>query len=77
MKQKRINRKLQELGYSIGLNDSDINRAKNTFTSMLGIAIAAAVVIFIGRFTVTRLEALGLYYTAVSIKDFGLLNRFF
>jgi len=77
MKQKRINNKLQELGYSIGLDDSEIKRAKNTFVSILGIIIAAAIVIFIGRFAVTQLDALGLYYTAVSIKDFSLLGRFF
>lgn len=77
MKQKRINNKLQELGYSIGLDDSEIKRAKNTFVSIMGITIAAAIVIFIGRFAVTQLDALGLYYTAVSIKDFGILGRFF
>jgi hypothetical protein len=44
---------------------------------MLGITIAAAVVILIGKIVTSQLDAVGSYYTGVCIKDFGLLSRFF
>jgi hypothetical protein len=74
---KNINTKLQELGQTLNLNDSDITNAKRTARSMLGMAIAAAIIILIGKIAITQLDAVGLYYTGVSIKDFGLLSRFF
>lgn len=40
---------------------------------MLGIAIAAAVVILIGKIATNQLDAVGQYYTGVCIKDFDLL----
>ncbi len=68
---------LQHMGQTLGLSDRDIINAKRTARSMLGITIAAAVVIIIGKIVTSQLDAVGLYYTGVSIKDFGLLNRFF
>jgi hypothetical protein len=40
---------------------------------MLGIAIAAAVVILIGKIATNQLDTVGQYYTVICIKDFGLL----
>jgi hypothetical protein len=77
MKAKKVNQKLLELGCRIGLDEVDIRRAKITISSMLGMAIAAGFVIIIGKFGLNQMDALGLYYTAVSVKDFGILNRFF
>ena len=68
---------LQHMGQTLGLTDRDITNAKRTARSMLGITIAAAVVIIIGKIVTSQLDAIGLYYTGVSIKDFGLLSRFF
>ena len=65
------------MGHTLGLSDSDIHNAKRTARSMLGITIAAAVVILIGKIATSQLDTVGLYYTGVSIKDFGLLSRFF
>ena len=74
---KKIGPKLHELGATLGLDDHDIARAKKTATTMLSLAILAGIVIFIGKFAITQLDAIGLYYTGVSIKDFGLFSRFF
>lgn len=76
-RKKHLNATLQRMGQTLGLDDSDIASAKRTARSMLGIAIAAAVVILIGKIATTQLDAVGQYYTGVCIKDFGLLSRFF
>ena len=76
-RKQKIETKLHELGHTLGLENREIDRAKITMKSMLGIAIAAAIVVIIGKFVVTQLDTVGLYYTAVSIKDFGLFSRFF
>jgi hypothetical protein len=76
-RKKRLNTKLQQMGQMLGLEDNEIDNAKRTAKSMLSIAIAAAIVILIGKIATTQLDAVGLYYTGVSIKDFGLLSRFF
>jgi hypothetical protein len=74
---KHLTTTLQHMGQTLGLTDSDITNAKRTARSMLGIMIAAAVVIFIGKIVTSQLDAIGQYYTGISIKDFGLLSRFF
>jgi hypothetical protein len=74
---KHLHTTLQHMGQTLGLTDIDIANAKRTTRSMLAIAIGAAIVILIGKITTTQLDAIGLYYTGVSIKDFGLLSRFF
>jgi hypothetical protein len=76
-RKKHLNATLQRMGQTLGLDDSDIASAKRTARSMLGIAIAAAVVILIGKIATTQLDAVGQYYTGVCIKDFGLLSRVF
>jgi hypothetical protein len=76
-RKKTINTTLQELGHTLGLNDNDIINAKRTAKSILSIAIAASIIVIIGKITITQLDAIGNYYTGVSIRDFGLLSRFF
>lgn len=76
-RKKHLTTTLQYMGQTLGLSDRDITNAKRTAQSMLGITIAAAVVIIIGKIVTSQLDAVGLYYTGVSIKDFGLLSRFF
>jgi hypothetical protein len=76
-RKKQLNTALHHMGQTLGLTDSDIASAKRTAGSLLGITIAAAIVILIGKIVTTQLDAVGLYYTGVSIKDFGLLSRFF
>jgi hypothetical protein len=76
-RKKHIHTKLQQMGQMLGLNDSDINNAKRTAVSTLSVAIAASIVILIGKIVTSQLDAVGLYYTGVSIKDFGLFSRFF
>jgi hypothetical protein len=77
IRKKHLNTKLQQMGQMLGLDDNDIDKAKRTTMSVLGIAVAAAIIILIGKIATTQLDAVGLYYTGVSIKDFGLLTRFF
>jgi len=74
---RKMNPMLHELGHTLGLNDTDITRAKQTTKSMLGMAIISAVVILIGRIVSSQLDATGLYYVGVSIRDFGFFSRFF
>jgi hypothetical protein len=76
-KDHHLTTRLQHMGQTLGLSDRDIANAKRTARSMLGITIAAAIVIIIGKIVTSQLDAIGLYYTGVSIKDFGLLSRFF
>jgi uncharacterized protein YbcC (UPF0753/DUF2309 family) len=76
-KKQHITTTLQQMGQTLGLTDNDITNAKRTARSMLGITLAAIVVIIIGKIITSQLDAVGLYYTGVSIKDFGLLSRFF
>ena len=76
-RKKHLTTTLQHMGQTLGLTDSDITNAKRTAGSMLGITIAAAVVILIGKIVTSQLDAVGSYYTGVCIKDFGLLSRFF
>jgi hypothetical protein len=68
---------LQHMGQTLGLTDSDIANAKRTARSMLGITIAAVIVIIIGKIVTSQLDAVGQYYAGGSINDFGLLSRFF
>jgi uncharacterized protein YbcC (UPF0753/DUF2309 family) len=77
IKKQHITTTLQQMGQTLGLTDNDITNAKRTARSMLGITLAAIVVIIIGKIITSQLDAVGLYYTGVSIKDFGLLSRFF
>ena len=77
MKRNKINSKLQQLGQTLGLNDDEISSAKRTATNMLSIAIAAAIVMLIGKIALKQLDSIGMFYTEVSIKDFGLLSRFY
>jgi hypothetical protein len=76
-KKQHLTTTLQQMGQTLGLTDNDITNAKRTARSMLGITLAAIVVIIIGKIITSQLDAVGLYYTGVSIKDFGLLSRFF
>lgn len=76
-KKEKINAKLKKLGEMLDLEDIDITRAKITMKSILSVAILSAIVLIIGKFTVTQLDAIGLYYIGVSIRDFNLFSGFF
>ncbi|HVQ01289.1 MAG TPA: hypothetical protein VMT57_07225 [Candidatus Thermoplasmatota archaeon] len=76
-RKKHLDTTLHHMGHTLGLDDTEIANAKRTALSMLGIAVAAAVVIVIGKIATSQLDAVGQYYTGVCIKDFGLLSRFF
>ena len=72
-----VNVKLQELGTTLGLNQNDINKAKKTTRSILTMFIIAGILTLIGKIITSQLDAVGLYYVGVSIRDFGILTRFF
>lgn len=72
-----VNVKLQELGTTLGLDQNDINKAKKTTRSILTMFIIAGILTLIGKIITSQLDAVGLYYVGVSIRDFGILTRFF
>ncbi|MBN1859823.1 MAG: hypothetical protein JW840_00020 [Candidatus Thermoplasmatota archaeon] len=74
---KQLTTTLQKMGQTLEMTDADIAQATKTARSMIGMAIAAAIMLFIGKIVSTQLDAIGLYYVGVSISDFGLLSRFF
>jgi hypothetical protein len=76
-RKKQFNTTLQQMGQTLGLTDNDIDRAKRTARSILGMTIAATLVLIIGKIALSQLDTVGLYYIGVSIKDFSLLSRFF
>ncbi len=78
MKRNRIEikEKLYKLGRTVGLEANEIDYAKITIKSKIFTLTIAIIFSLIGLFS-SRLETVGLWYTVVSIKDFGLLSSFF
>jgi len=78
MKKNRIEikEKLYKLGRTVGLEANEINYAKVTIKSRIFTLTIVIIFSLIGLFS-SRLETVGLWYTVVSIKDFGLLSSFF
>lgn len=69
--------KLFELGKLVGLEESEIDQAKRTTKTVIRTCIIAGVIALIGIFTISRLEAVGLWYIPPSIKDFSFFSRLF
>ena len=78
MKRNRIEikEKLYKLGRTVGLEANEIDYAKITIKSKIFTLTIAIIFSLIGLFS-SRLETVGLWYTVVSIKDFGLLSSLF
>jgi len=72
----KINAKLYELGTAIGLEESDIFRAKRTAKTIVSMGIIAVIFGLITLFS-PRLDSVGLWDVPPSIKDFSFLNNFF
>ena len=72
----KIKEKLYKLGRTVGLEANEIDYAKITIKSKIFTLTIAIIFSLIGLFS-SRLETVGLWYTVVSIKDFGLLSSFF
>ena len=70
-----IRSKLYDLGQSIGLNQSEVDNAKKTAKTIISLCVITGIFALIGIFT-SRLDAVGLWYSGVSIKDFGLFSNF-
>lgn len=73
---KETKERLYKLGKIVGLEASEIDSAKVTIKSKIFTLIIVGIFSLIGIFS-SRLDAVGLWYIAVSIKDFGLLSSFF
>lgn len=67
---------LYELGKSVGLEESEIDQAKRTAKTIVSVCIIAGIFGLLGFFS-SRLDAVGLWYTGISIRDFGMLGNFF
>jgi hypothetical protein len=76
MRQEKVKTQLYRLGKTVGLEKSEVDRAKKTVMSKIPIGVIAAAFAFIGFFS-SRLEAIGLWYIVASFRDFGLFNNFF
>ena len=74
MKSKRcdINPKLQQIGEILQLEKRDILQARKTAKNICCIALIGGIFMLLGNMLMPGGPA-GLYYTAVSIKDFQLL----
>lgn len=73
---RKTREKLYEFGKTIGLDAVEIEHAKRTAKTIVGICIIAGIFTLIGIFS-SRLEAIGQWYSSASIKDFHFLGRFF
>lgn len=71
----KIKTKLYDLGKTVGLESCEIDQAKKTAMTIVSTGFIAGFFAIIG--ISSRLEAVGLWYIAVSIKDFGLFSNFF
>jgi len=73
---KEIKEKLFKLGSTVGLDASEIVYAKATIKSKIFTFVLAGIFLLIGLYS-SRLEVVGQWYIAASVKDFGLLSSFF
>jgi hypothetical protein len=73
---RKTKEKLYDFGKTIGLEASEIDQAKRTAKTVIGICVVAGILALVGIFS-SRLEAVGQWYAAASIKDFNLFGRFF
>ena len=71
-RKKRINAKLIKLGKSLELDSLDTIKAKRTIRNVITMALFTGALILLGNIMMPGGPA-GLYYTAVSIKDFRIM----
>ena len=71
-KKEKINRKLEQIGQTLGLKAADAIRAKRTTKNIITMAIFTAAFIILGHIMMPGGPS-GLYYTGFSIKDFQIL----
>jgi len=72
----KIRAKLHGFGKTIGLEESEIDHAKRMTKTIVSMCLIAGIFTLVGIFS-SRLEAVGLWYGGVSIKDFYMFGRFF
>jgi len=68
--------KLEDIGEYLQLDQTDIHRAKKTAKNIISMAVISGIFMILGRLMMPG-GAAGLYYTAVSIKDFQLMLSWF
>ena len=71
-KKEDINPKMQEIGRLLQLDKTDVCRARKTVKNIVCMAFIGGIFMILGSLLMPGGPA-GLYYTAVSIKDFQLL----
>ncbi|UCH71469.1 MAG: hypothetical protein JSW62_03465 [Thermoplasmatales archaeon] len=72
---RKTKEKLYELGTRVGLKEKDIDGAKKTAKTVIVKSVIAGIFALFG--ILSRLQAVGLWYVAVSIRDFSFFNNFF
>jgi len=68
----KINTKLTNLGQTLGLDKTDILKARRTTRNIISMALLTGIFLLLGHIIMPGGPA-GLYYTGVSIKDFKIL----
>jgi hypothetical protein len=71
-KKEDINPKMQEIGRLLQLENTDICLARRTAKHIVSMVLIGGIFMILGNLLMPGGPA-GLYYTAVSIKDFQLL----
>jgi hypothetical protein len=64
--------KLEQLGQTLGLNATEVDRAKRSLRNIIALGIVTGVFLALGTILMPG-GPVGEYYTGASIKDFGLL----
>jgi hypothetical protein len=72
----KMKQKFYEIGNIISLDANEVNKSKRTAKTIVCMCIIAGIFGLIG-FLSSRLDAVGLWYSGVSIKDFFVFHRFF
>ena len=71
-KKEDMNSKMQEIGRLLQLDNTEVCLAKKTAKHIVSMALIGGIFMILGNLLMPGGPA-GLYYTAVSIKDFQLL----
>ena len=71
-KRRELDAKLREFGNTLGLEETDVTRAKRTAKNVITMALLTAAFAVFGQIMMPGGPS-GLYYTGASIKDFQIL----
>jgi len=71
-KRRELDAKLREFGHVLGLEETDVRLAKRTTKNVVAMALLTVAFAVFGQIMMPGGPS-GLYYTAISAKDFQIL----